>query len=213
MAKELTKEQRTLRQRLFDISNDYESVKAMAEDIKVSRQSLGFWINGERTPTTPELVKISKELNISIDYLLGLSDCNSLDADVQSVAGITGLSVQSVERIMSLGKNYDDEEVNDESHGFYIDLLNDIVKDERFNDVMDSVFKAYSVTSQFIYDDANRLGQPKFEKEKGITLSMADSMRYFISDSSNSFKMIIDDICGELIKRIIEEKTKAKSEE
>ena len=70
----------------------YDSTEEFAKKLGVSRQTLGFWLNEKRTPDMDMLIKVSKALNMSIDYLVGISDSNSLDADIQAVIRYTGLS-------------------------------------------------------------------------------------------------------------------------
>ena len=77
----------------------YDSTEAFAKKLGVSRQTLSFWLKGDRTPDMDMLIKISKALNKSIDYLVGLSDIDSLDADIQAVSRITGLSEKAINEL------------------------------------------------------------------------------------------------------------------
>lgn len=92
------------KERLRELSYQYESNTKFAEAMGVSRQTLGHWLNSDRTPDMDMLVKICKALNVSTDYLTGLSDNNSLDSDIQAVSMATGLSTDSIKNIKNLDK-------------------------------------------------------------------------------------------------------------
>lgn len=46
----------------------------LAKVIETTPTSVSYWINGKRQPLAENIYNISKFLNISSDYLLGLSD-------------------------------------------------------------------------------------------------------------------------------------------
>lgn len=45
--------------------------KQLSELTGITEQSISRYVNGSRTPGTPELIKIADALDVSIDYLLG----------------------------------------------------------------------------------------------------------------------------------------------
>lgn len=46
----------------------------LAKNIGFSKAIVGFWVNGQRSPTMQALINLAKYFNISIDYLVGLED-------------------------------------------------------------------------------------------------------------------------------------------
>lgn len=74
----------------------FKNNQEFADFLGVSRQTLGFWLHEKeekrRSPDMDGLIKVSKALNMSIDYLVGLTESNTYDADVQAVIRYTGLS-------------------------------------------------------------------------------------------------------------------------
>ena len=54
----------------------------MVKRTGISRPTITFWYNGQRTPDAESLIILSKALNLSADYLLGLSD----DPRIQPIA-------------------------------------------------------------------------------------------------------------------------------
>lgn len=72
----------------------------------VSEATLTAWIQGDKTgrrtePKVNGLVEVAKVLKVSADYLLGLSDAPTTDADLRAVCDYTGLSQEMVEIIKS----------------------------------------------------------------------------------------------------------------
>lgn len=86
---------------------EFKSIQEFADFLGVSRQTLGFWLHEDekkrRTPDMDMLIKVSKALNMSIDYLVGLSENNTLDADIQAVARYTGFSEKAIKAIKHEG--------------------------------------------------------------------------------------------------------------
>ena len=56
------------------------SQSELAKNIGLSRGSVSFYENGDRTPDIETLALISKFFNVSYDYLLGTSDCVSVQS-------------------------------------------------------------------------------------------------------------------------------------
>lgn len=84
------------------------SLNQLAKDISVTAQSLSLYENSKRTINIDLLNDIAKYFNVSADYLIGLSDTQSLDTDMQAVCGYIGLddvSVGIVKNAATNGKN------------------------------------------------------------------------------------------------------------
>ena len=72
-----------------------------AEFLDISRQTVGFYCNGERIPDALGLKKIAEKCNVSADWLIGLSDIKSIDQDVKVACEYTGLTEEAVETLRS----------------------------------------------------------------------------------------------------------------
>lgn len=77
------------------------TIVAFAEFLGTSRQSLGYYLNGERIPDALMVKQICKRCNVSSDWLLGLSDVKQPDADLRAVCEYTGLSSQAASSLHS----------------------------------------------------------------------------------------------------------------
>lgn len=68
-----------------------------AEFLGMSRQTIGFYLNGNRIPDALGLLQIAEKCRVSSDWLIGLSNIKGLDGDIKQVCGYTGLSQGAVE--------------------------------------------------------------------------------------------------------------------
>lgn len=71
--------------------------KELAEHIEVTANTVSYYLSGERCPDIEKLVEIAKYLNVTTDYLLGISDIKSPDTELRAVCDYTGLSENSIE--------------------------------------------------------------------------------------------------------------------
>lgn len=73
--------------------------KDLAKSLGVTDNTISYFCRGTRTPNTIQLIEIAKVLNVSTDYLLGLTDQPTTDSDLTAVCQYTGLSQKAVENI------------------------------------------------------------------------------------------------------------------
>lgn len=66
--------------------------KITAQYVTIQRQTISLYMNGQSKPDTERLTAIAKVLDVSADWLLGLSETKSTSADVQNICKQTGLS-------------------------------------------------------------------------------------------------------------------------
>lgn len=70
--------------------------KELAKYLAVTDNTVSYWCSGKRTPNTEQIIKISNRLDVSTDYLLGLSEPKTRDDDLKFVCEYTGLSEDAV---------------------------------------------------------------------------------------------------------------------
>lgn len=72
-----------------------------AKELGISRGALSFYENGERKPDADVLFRMSKKFNVSVDYLLGLSDFPLVnERDIETACKVTGLENDYIETLM-----------------------------------------------------------------------------------------------------------------
>lgn len=76
------------------------STTDFAKKIGLSRQTVGFYLNGDRIPDCETLAQICSKCDVSANWLLGLSDVKNPDSSIAAITQSTGLSEQSVERLI-----------------------------------------------------------------------------------------------------------------
>jgi transcriptional regulator with XRE-family HTH domain len=75
-----------------------------------ARQSVTGYADGSTTPTIDKITALARYFNVSADYLLGLSDVESLEPDINNAQAVTGLSAEAISDL-TCGK-YDKEDKN-----------------------------------------------------------------------------------------------------
>lgn len=70
----------------------------------MSRQTVGFYCNGDRIPDALGIKEIAEKCGVSSDWLLGMTDCTSQDFSVRKISELTGISEETVESITSWKK-------------------------------------------------------------------------------------------------------------
>lgn len=84
--------------KLMDENNTTQ--QELAEALGKTRQSISYYCDGSSSPDWEAIAKISEYFSVSADWLLGLSEIRSTDADMKSVCDFTGLSEASIESIL-----------------------------------------------------------------------------------------------------------------
>ena len=68
------------------------SVTSFAEKLGLTRQTVGFYLNGDRIPDALTLMEIAQKCDVSSDYLLGMSELKSSSASIKECVNLTGLT-------------------------------------------------------------------------------------------------------------------------
>jgi len=76
-----------------------ESQTSLAPKVNLTRQTISLYMNGQSVPNTEGLTSMAKALEVSADYLLGLSPVASPDNNIRFICKYTGLSQSSVEAL------------------------------------------------------------------------------------------------------------------
>lgn len=81
------------------------SITGDAEKIGTSQCTLSDFINGKRSIRSDTLKKLCEYYNVSSDYILGLSDVPSPNAEIRAICETTGLSEKTVSKLHDLQIN------------------------------------------------------------------------------------------------------------
>ena len=105
----------------------------------MQRQTISQYMNGQSKPDTERLTLLCRALNVSADYLLGLSDIASPDTNLKGVCDYTGLSEAAVEYIRNFGFILLKDGYFEAARGFrhaIMQTLNLLLESDEFVDIM-----------------------------------------------------------------------------
>ena len=71
----------------------------LAEKLGVSRGSISFYENGERTADIDFIYKAAQFFNVSADYLIGRTNASTQNEDIRAICDYTGLSEAAVSEL------------------------------------------------------------------------------------------------------------------
>ena len=86
------------------------SQREFVKKIGINEANFSKYLKGEKTPQADTLIKISKGLNCSLDYLLGLSKTKYIEPTddekaIIKISELTGLKVETLEWLINLNKD------------------------------------------------------------------------------------------------------------
>ncbi len=125
--------------------------KELAAYLGVKDNVVSYFVSGARVPNTEQIIKISKFLNVSTDYLLGQSDNLTTDPTVKAACDYTGLSENAVSLLHAMAEN---KEIDLEYHWerglerpYYreIDILSILIEALNYNpDMLDALMEFFN---------------------------------------------------------------------
>lgn len=104
-----------------------EKQKELAQVLNVTDNTVSYFCGGSRIPNIEQIITISQYLNVSSDYLLGLSDAPTANKDIQSICDYTGLSESTI-RVLHQSVS-DSEDLKGSSICRHIQLVRDSIDD------------------------------------------------------------------------------------
>ena len=106
------------------LAENGKSQKELAEAMGKTRQAIGYYADGSSSPDWEALKFIANYFEVSADYLLGLSDVKSSEANMQMVCNYTGLSEDAIfalQDIRAVNSTYNVISDLIETHGVLLD--------------------------------------------------------------------------------------------
>ena len=101
--------------------------KELASHMHVTDNTISYFCSGKRTPNVQQIILMAKFLNVSADYLLGLSDVQSTDQATKELCQTLGLSENAVETIINCHQEEKENDLPDSS-----EMVSRIIENENF---------------------------------------------------------------------------------
>lgn len=203
-----------------------------SKDLGIGKDAMHTYLKGKRIPNADSLVRIAKGLNVSIDYLCGLSNIKKIepsedDKAITRASELTGLSIDSLnvmhqrKEINNLYKNYADHiSDTDLEIAWYANkekfdlsflsegqfrMLSDLIVSKKFKKIMDSLSRYFFFTEQDYKDSDFNLYVSQFDEE---------SMSYGKKKASFEINYsIVNDILAKQIIDILESEKQSYQQE
>ena len=83
---------------LYEMSR-CQSITQFAQKLQMNRQSVDRYYNGERLPDLTSIIQICRIMNVSADWLLGLTDVKTRTADLQNAINALGITEQAAQEL------------------------------------------------------------------------------------------------------------------
>lgn len=121
--------------RFCKLVNEAGGAAEVARVSGISRNTINFWYNGQRTPDAENLITLSRSFGASADWFLGLAPEGNRtdDEEMRAASDFTGLSNQEVAAISKL---------NDRARH----VLGALVQNEAFTHFLDILARAEAMT-------------------------------------------------------------------
>lgn len=205
-----------------------ENQTTLAEKIGVQRQTISLYMNGQSSPNTEILTNIASALNVSADYLLGLSDVPQVSADLQVACKYTGLTPTALESIRSLSS------VNSSIGNTRLNLcetLSLVCESTRFSLILDEIAKSFYYSNPPAFTGADfanllraRLGEEKAAMLTGFSVNDVINLVYPIneivgsvalsfSEAANHHSVIARDYLQQIIDDIAQQQKREAEDE
>lgn len=128
----------------------------LAEKLGVSRGSISFYENGERTADIDFIYKAAQFFNVSADYLIGRTNASTQNEDIRAICDYTGLSEKAVSELHNIKG--------------YVNSCNDerAIIDELMTERAHSYETAFDIVNLFIEGHMSQLGRHLYKYKLGI---------------------------------------------
>lgn len=192
------------RERLNELLGDM-NITDFAKKVGLTRQTMGFYLNGDRIPDISTLFQICNICNVSADWLVGLSDVISRDIQTRNIVEATGLSEKNVNFLTNPSKSFWDGPISENNESLYalINLLVECCNDWQVKDPFHAIYNLH-VKDSAPADDFDLIieSMEKHARSRGYTiLTVNESVEFYAAQ------------VGKAIERNIIERYKVKERE
>lgn len=166
--------------RLRKIMDDNKTTQAtLANECGVERQSVAQWRDGNTRPDILSLKKIAEFYNISTDYLLGLSEASTQDAELKTVCEYTGLSEKSIKKLVDLK--------NKKNSRAYSDLLSCLIDDVDIEYFL-GLLEGYIIDGNEKISTDLAMSRATFQKKDISIFAASECLKSMLDNISPTFK-------------------------
>ena len=202
MSEKITNENKIFAARLKECMKEKGIIQQqLADELHTSRQAVSLYLTGQTIPPLDKLLLIVKFLNVSADYLLGLSDVKSTDIKVKEICELTGLNEVSIVTL-AINKqklfNGSLEDGKDAAHLIY-EIINYFFSSPDFYKVLSEIAAAvYSLEKSIKTTNAIKIyiGKNSGEKVFKDVFSYPDLYEFYIYKATELFKEAILNYIG-----------------
>lgn len=188
-----------------------------AEFLDLSRQTVGFYCNGDRLPDIMTLLQIAKKCGVSTDYLLGQTDVKTNDMSTRAICEYTGLTSNTISLLhgmIDMGPL-----IFDFVSRFFEDIVvwklnsidaicSNIVKASRANAIYTKMKNEGHLPRDVALDIENFIDSFEGRIDGYYKIGALDAAAYFMGNAkeiaSNSMNEIIEEMVSELSSENIE---------
>ena len=176
------------KERLNLLALNYKSVTDFADALGLSRQTVGFWLNGDRVPDAESLITTSERMHVSVDWLLGLVGIRnaSNDVDEKAISDSLGLSSYAVNRLMM-----------ESDHGAYKQGIFDYIICNS-NSVDQRSYLYYLHKAEYMINEFEKESWGKAERKiswakDGMELNRREMIEYCLAKSASLFSEMVEE--------------------
>ncbi len=179
--------------RLYDLRKEYHlTQEKIAEAIGTTTKTYREWEKSGKIPTTDFLLALSEKFNVSADYLIGKSDCRTIDENIKMITKATRLSEKAIENLLAITKD-----------NATVEMLNIILSDreslinflQNLYDIKNNRDIDKRIMISKVNSESKVIDLEEIEKESGetITLKYGISIKDAIKGNAlNNINRIID---------------------
>lgn len=129
------------------LASSNKKQKELAAHLGVPDNTISYFCSGKRVPNAEQIIEISKFLDVSSDYLLGLTENATTDTDLKAVCDYTGLNDKAVTNLSA------------EKGNSKIITLNELMINKQLFELCGHLTDLKGFSKAYGYDPSFRLGE------------------------------------------------------
>lgn len=168
-----------------------QSMAEFATGIEIANSSISEYKTASVEPKIIALAKFSKQLNVSADYLLGLTNIKTTDKRKKAICEFTGMDEASISQLNTLKRT---------GHQFELDILSRLINEGHLPKLLTQLknMMVYSYMSVIVQDKDSTVEESEWEYKFQKAMSAIytelreDGLSYFFGQSKAEFEKNAD---------------------